>query len=277
MKDIFSYIGKKLLQYIILTGLKKLVGVIILALASASIVKEVLDAGKTQIVIAKWMLVLPYIIILLIIVFIVVFTILRFGTRTSISWDYIFGLNQHTLCYIDKHHIEYTKTINIYPLVKCVNQISCQYYWTGDKINSVSLNPNNADLSLDTDEYGDYINYGTLEIKHNDCFKMFNKYEYDVSFDLDNSSEKMIRKLVLTVKRPTIKSQLRIVSYPSVKLKNVTARIYNIYGDKLEPLKTIPLYPDKKKSNHINTETYYELRVKHPKLFRRYEIEWTIE
>lgn len=273
MKKWLSYIVKKVIETIIINGLKFLIGLVIIGAASIPVVQTIKNASRGDITVERWLLVLPYLIVLFIVIVIIFYIILRFRLMPHLSWDYIFGLNQHTICYIDQTTLEFTKTLNIIPLSKCVNQAAYGYNWTGSEIKSVTLKKIDGDVTVNKDESGAISNKGTLLINFNEYLRVLKKQECDVTYLLSDENNKMERKLIITVKRPTLKSLLRVVANPGIRLKNVNAAVYNIFGDKKNSFKIIPLY-SMKFGNHLNAQTYYEWEIKHPKLFSKYEITW---
>ncbi len=275
MKKWLLYIVKKFIENMIVNGLKFLVGLIVLGVASIPVVNEIKRSGLAEVTVDRWLLILPYLIMLLIVFLIIFYIILRFRLMPQLSWDYIFGLNQHTICYIDKSNLEFTKTLSIIPLSRCINQASYDYNWTGSQIKSVILKKIDGNVTVNNDTSGNIANKGRLLIHFNEYLRALRKHECDVTYLLSNESGTMERKLIITVKRPTLKSLLRVVTNPGIRLKDVNASVYNIFGDKKNICKMIPLY-SRKFGNHLNAQTYYEWEIKHPKLFSRYEITWDI-
>lgn len=275
MKKWLVYIVKKLVETIIINGLKFLIGLVVIGAASIPIVQQIKSASQGVISVAKWQVILPYLIVFFIAIIIIFYIILRFRLMPHLSWDYIFGLNQHTICYIDKSNLEFTKTLNIIPLSRCVNQAAYDYNWTGSEIKSVALKKIDGDVTVNKDASGTISNKGTLLINFNEYLRVLKKQEFDVTYLLSNENNAMERKLIISVKRPTLKSLLRVVTNPGIQLKNVNASVYNIFGDRKNSFKIIPLY-SMKFGNHMNAQTYYEWEIKHPKLFSKYEITWEI-
>jgi hypothetical protein len=165
--------------------------------------------------------------------------------------------------------------LNIIPLSKCVNQAAYDYNWTGSEIRSVTLKKIDGSLTVNKNASGGIPNKGTLLIHFNEYLRVLRKHECDVTYLLSNENNTMERRLIITVKRPTLKSLLRVVTNPGVRLKDVNASVYNIFGDKKNTFKIIPLY-SRKFGNHQNAQTYYEWEIKRPKLFSKYEITWDI-
>lgn len=259
----------------IVNGLKFLVGLLVLGAASIPVVQEIKRAGQAEVSVERWLLILPYIIVSLIALVIIFYIILRFRLMPHLSWDYIFGLNQHTICYLDKSNLEFTKTLSIIPLTRCVNQASYDYNWTGSDIKSVILRKIDGNVTVNNVGPGIIANKGKLLIHFNEYLRVLRKHECDVTYLLSNENNTMERKLIITVKRPTLKSLLRVVTNPGVRLKDVNASVYDMFGDRKNTCKMIPLY-SRKFGNHHNAQTYYEWEIKRPKLFSRYEITWDI-
>lgn len=275
MKKWLLYLLKKIIENIIISGVKFLIGLVVIGVASIPVVQSIKNAGKDSVTIEKWLLLLPYLIVLLILIVMIFYFVLRFRMMPHPSWDYIFGLNQHTICYIDASNLEFTKTLNIIPLSKCVNEAAYDYNWTGSEIKSVTLKKIDGTVTINRDSSGNILNKGTLLLHFNDYLRVLRKHECDVTYLLSNETNKMERKLIITVKRPTLKSLLRVVTNPGVRLTDVNATVYNIFGDKKSSFKIIPLY-SRKFGNHLNAQTYYEWEIKRPKLFSKYEITWDI-
>ncbi len=275
MKRWLLFIVKKLIENLIINGFKFLVGIVVIGAASIPIVQSIKSSSQVAISVEKWQLILPYFLLVLVVIIIIFYIILRFRLMPHLSWDYIFGLNQHTICYIDKANLEFTKTLNIIPLSKSVNQAAYDYNWTGSEIKSVSLKKIDGDVTVNKDVLGNISNKGTLLINFNEYLRVLKRQEFDVTYLLSNEHNTMERRLIITVKRPTLKSLLRVVANPGIRLKNVNASVYNIFGDKKNSFKIIPLY-SMKFGNHLNAQTYYEWEIKHPKLLSRYEITWEI-
>jgi hypothetical protein len=275
MKKWLSYIAKKVIESLIINGVRFLIGLAVIGAASIPVVQAIKNASQATVTVEKWLLILPYLIMLLIAFILIFYLILRFRLMPHLSWDYIFGLNQHTICYIDKSNLEFTKKLNIIPLSNCVNQASYDYTWTGSKITSVTLKEIDGNVTVNEDASGNISNKGILSINFNEYLRVLRKQECDVTFQLSNENNTMEPKLIITVKRPTLKSLLRVVTNPGVQLKNVNASIYNIFGDRKNSFKIIPLY-SMKFGNHLSAQTYYEWEIKHPKLFTKYEITWEI-
>lgn len=271
MKKWLLYILKKIVEDIIVNGVKYLVGILLISSASLTFSEFIRNVFTEKTSVEHWMFILPYFVIFLA----VIYFILRIPMIPRLSWDYIFGLNQHTICYIDKNTLEFTKTLSIIPLSKCVHQVSYDYNWTGTEINSVSLKKIDGDVIVDRTSTGRILNKGTLRINFNENPKVLRKYECDVTYMLCDDKKKMQQKLIITVKRPTLKSLLRVVTNPDVRIKNVKASVYSMFGDKADSMKIVPVY-SMKYGNHLNAQTYYEWKIKHPKLFSRYEITWDI-
>ena len=114
-----------------------------------------------------------------------------------------------------------------------------------------------------------------LQLHFNEYLRVLKKHECDVTYLLSNENSAMERKLIITVKRPTLRSLLRVVTNPEVRLKDVNATVYNMFGDRKSSCKIIPLY-SRKFGNHHNAQTYYEWEIKRPKLFSKYEITWDL-
>jgi hypothetical protein len=275
MKRWLLYIVKKVVENMIINGLKFLIGLLLIGAASIPVVQSIKNASSEEVLVEKWLLLLPYVIVLLFTVILIFYLILRFRLMPHLSWDYIFGLNQHTICYIDASNLEFTKTLSIIPLSKCVNQAAYDYNWTGSDIKSVSLKKIDGNVTVNRDAAGMISNKGTLFIHFNEYLRVLKKHECEVLYQLSNASSTMERKLIITVKRPTLRSLLRVVTNPGVRLKDVNASVYNMFGDKKSTYKIIPLYRQKF-GNHHNAQTYYEWEIKRPKLFSKYEITWDL-
>ena len=271
MKNWLVYILKKVVENLIVNGLKYLLGLLLVGAASLPFTGALraLLAGRTSA--ANWLLILPYFVIFLTIIYL----ILRIPMIPRLTWDYIFGLNQHTLCYIDKENLEFTKTLSIWPLSKCVHQVRYDYAWSGSEIDSIALKKIDGEVSVDNGGGPPYPNKGKLLIDFNENPKLLKRCECDVIYQLNDRHKTMERKLVITVKRPTLRIVLRVVTNPCVRLKNVGGAVYDLFGDKRELVKRAPLYATKY-GGHTSAQTYYEWEIKHPKLFTKYEITWDI-
>lgn len=275
MKKWLLHIVKKFVESLIVNGLKFLVGLVVLGAASIPVVQEIKRSGQAEVSVERWLLILPYVIVAFIAIVIIFYIILRIRLMPHLSWDYIFGLNQHTICYLDKSTLEFTKTLSIIPLSRCVNQATYDYNWTGSEIKSVLLKKIDGNVTVNHDASGNIANKGKLLIHFNEYLRVLKKHECDVTYLLSNANNTMERKLIITVKRPTLKSLLRVVTNPGVRLKDVNASVYDMFGDRKNTCKVIPLF-SRKFGNHHNAQTYYEWEIKHPKLFSRYEITWDI-
>lgn len=270
MKSWLLYMLKKAVENVFVDGVKYLLGLLIMGGASYGYARLVRPLFEGQADLSRGLLYLPYILILLAIVYM----IFRIPLIPRLSWEYIFGLNQHTICYIEKDKLEFTKTLSIWPLSRCVHQVSYDYCWTGSEIEEISLRKIDGEVYVDRHS-GKYPNQGTIKIDFNENPRLLRRCECDVIYRLNDHKNKMQRKLVITVKRPTLRIVLRVVANPCVKLKNVTANEYALYGDKTSFSSSLPLH-SVKYGTHSSAQTYYEWEIKHPKLFSKYEITWDI-
>jgi hypothetical protein len=271
MKKWLVYMLKKFIENIFMNGAKYLLGLLLVGGASLTYNSLIQNLVVGQTTVERWVLYLPYFLIFLAIVYL----ILRIPLLPRLSWEYIFGLNQHTICYIEKDKLEFTKTLSIWPLSRCVRQVSYDYMWTGSQIDDIALKRIDGKILVDKGGTGTYPNKGTLKIDFNENPRLLRRCECDVIYQLNDARHKMQRRLVITVKRPTLRIVLRVVANPCVTLKNVTASECDLYGDKTEDSKSMPLY-SMKYGAHTSAQTYYEWEIKHPKLFSKYEITWDI-
>lgn len=270
MKSWLVYLLKKAVENIFVDGLKYLFGVLFLGSASY-IYSQVIQNFFAGQITNRWLLYLPYTLVAAAIFYM----IFRIPLIPRLSWEYIFGLNQHTICYIEKDQLEFTKTLSIWPLSKCVHQVSYDYTWTGSEIEDIALKKIDGEVTVDNHGSKAYPNQGTIRIDFNESPRLMRRCECDVIYKLNDKNHKMKRKLVITVKRPTLRIVLRVVANPCVRLKNVTAFEYALYGDKTALSKSTPLH-SVKYGTHVSAQTYYEWEIKHPKLFSKYEITWDI-
>lgn len=230
--------------------------------------------------------------IIVLLLFYIVYSEIR---SSHFSWGYIYSLQEETFT-LDKDKATWTDCFKIKPKNNLFTyHISGYYDWDSSVITSVTLNCNNGLISL-----FDQSKKERIGEKQNNCLKIDSsptRAFYDISLnsdwdkkdpisiDIDMNYDKKTfdRNIYLDILRPTKKVKIKLVVKKDCNISNVRFHKFKLYGEKdsaedsserTEYLSTTGKLL-KSKSNENNEERkVYELTIRNPKLFYRYQICW---